>query len=107
MKRTLIHACAVAIGAFAVSTAIAVAENGAPLEPPVGEATVTCHRSVDPGFVATIEDLSNDRGFFTTFENISNDSGFLYPEPLEPQLPDGASTPPCLPVVPLPKPGQP
>lgn len=103
MHQRLIRASALAIATVAVSTTIAFADGEPPPEPPIYDATVTCHRSVDPGFIATIEDRSNDREFFTTFEDISNDSGFLYPVQLEPQLP-GDEPAPCPSVVPLPTP---
>lgn len=99
MHYRLIRACAVAIAVVVSSTVIALAADQTSSDPPVTDAPVSCHVSIDPGFVATIEDLSNDRGFFTTFEDISNDSGFLYPVPWEPPL-SGDEPAPCLPIPP-------
>lgn len=101
MNRRLIPALSLVVGAL-LAPAVVVAEDPIVLEPVVVDAAIACRTSVDPGFVATIEDRSNDTGFVATAVDISNDSGFLVPVPTEPQ-PEGQAGPLCASVVPLPE----
>lgn len=106
MTNRLIRASALVFGAALLSTITAVAQDDPRFDPATFDAPATCHTSVDPGFVARIEDRSNDKGFVATFEDISNDSGFLQPVPAEPGR-DGDAPAPCAAIAPLPWPGQP
>lgn len=106
MNSPRIRAGAVLIGAIMLSTVSAVAEDDGRLDPPFTEAPVDCRTSVDPGFIQTIEDRSNDKGFFAQVIDISNDRGFLRPDPVQPP-PAGGSRALCPPALPFPEPSQP
>ncbi len=101
MNRRALRALVLVTGAALFAPAVATAEGTTELAPVVVDAPVPCRTSVDPGFVATIEDRSNDTGFIATHKDVSNDSGFLQPVPTEPG-PEGQTGPLCAWVVPLP-----
>lgn len=94
MLSHLIRASVASLTLAVFTTASVLASDGTLQHDPIVPVPETVPCLVDPGFIAVIEDRSNDTGFAVIAEDQTNDTGFLVGTPINDACDDTPSVSP-------------